>query len=278
MEPAPFIEGAIYNRRRDIHDRFGGQRQGGVSTPSKVPFIFIFTGTSGEAHGYSDGSASDGTFHYFGEGQHGDMAFVRGNKAILEHAENGKSLLLFQILRKGKGVRYVGEHGLAGWEYVRAPDTKMRMRNAIIFKLIPLSVYSEKLEEIGFDRASTFADLRKKALMAAKVPSGQRGGGSPRSYYERSKAVRDYVLARSNGRCESCGSAAPFLRADNSSYLEPHHIRRVSDGGPDHPAWVSALCPNCHREIHHGKSGATKNRSLQEKITKLESHWSDRDD
>src|ERR1700746_1774493 len=23
--------------------------------------------------------------------------------------------------------------------------------------------------------------------------------------------------------------------------------RRLSDGGPDHPRWVVAVCPNCHR-------------------------------
>jgi len=60
MEPAPIHEGAIYNRRRDIHDRFGGQRQGGISTSAKARSIFIFTGTCNESHGYSDGSASDG--------------------------------------------------------------------------------------------------------------------------------------------------------------------------------------------------------------------------
>ncbi|WP_421188799.1 HNH endonuclease [Aeromonas enteropelogenes] len=26
---------------------------------------------------------------------------------------------------------------------------------------------------------------------------------------------------------------------------------RLSDGGPDHPANVIALCPNCHRRAHH---------------------------
>jgi hypothetical protein len=37
--------------------------------------------------------------------------------------------------------------------------------------------------------------------------------------------------------------------------LEPHHIRRLADGGPDHPRWVAALCPTCHRRVHHGVDG-----------------------
>ena len=33
-----------YNRKKDIHERFGGQQQGGISTPANHPFVFIFTG------------------------------------------------------------------------------------------------------------------------------------------------------------------------------------------------------------------------------------------
>ena len=42
-----FEIGKIYNRVVDIHERFGGQRQGGISTPSGQPYIFIFTGDVG---------------------------------------------------------------------------------------------------------------------------------------------------------------------------------------------------------------------------------------
>ena len=58
--------------------------------------------------------------------------------------------------------------------------------------------------------------------------------------------------------------------ADGTLYLEPHHTRRLSDGGPDHPRWVGALCPNCHREIHHGADGVRKNKRLQQSLGKLE--------
>lgn len=44
---------------------------------------------------------------------------------------------------------------------------------------------------------------------------------------------------------------APFRTQDGQPYLEPHHIRRLSDGGPDDPRWVAGLCPNCHRRAHH---------------------------
>jgi hypothetical protein len=72
-----FVQGQLY-RRRALHEHLGGQRQGGISTPAGVPIILLFTGEGGEEYGYSDGWAEDGIFHYTGEGQIGDMTFVRG--------------------------------------------------------------------------------------------------------------------------------------------------------------------------------------------------------
>ena len=100
VEFAMFIQGHVY-RRRDLHDRYGGQRQGGISTPSQYPFILLFTGESGEQHGYADGWSADGLFLYTGEGQQGDMAFVRGNAAIRDHIDQGKDLHLFAQVKKG---------------------------------------------------------------------------------------------------------------------------------------------------------------------------------
>lgn len=33
-----------YSRRQDIHMVHGGQQQGGISTPTKAPLIFLYTG------------------------------------------------------------------------------------------------------------------------------------------------------------------------------------------------------------------------------------------
>lgn len=55
MTAIPFEVGRVYNRRSDIHTPFGGQRQGGISTPVGCPYVFLFTGESGEQYGYRDG-------------------------------------------------------------------------------------------------------------------------------------------------------------------------------------------------------------------------------
>jgi 5-methylcytosine-specific restriction enzyme A len=63
-----FEVGRVYNRRLEIHEPYGGQSQGGISTPRDWPFIFLFTGESGEQYGYKDGWDDNGVFLYTGEG------------------------------------------------------------------------------------------------------------------------------------------------------------------------------------------------------------------
>lgn len=69
--------------------------------------------------------------------------------------------------------------------------------------------------------------------------------------FARSDEVRNRVLARAQGACEWCGQRG-FLMADGSLFLETHHVIPLADGGPDTEANVVALCPNHHREAHHG--------------------------
>ena len=73
--------------------------------------------------------------------------------------------------------------------------------------------------------------------------------------FKRNPDVAAHVLERANGICEACKQKAPFLRAkDNTPYLEIHHIIRLADGGKDNIKNAIALCPNCHRKVHFGKS------------------------
>jgi 5-methylcytosine-specific restriction protein A len=117
---APTFEpGGIYNRVRDIHDVYGGQRQGGISTPKTAPLIFLFMGETGDQYGYQDGPRDDGTFAYTGEGQVGDMEFVRGNRAIRDHIKNGRDL---EALRSPGNYRFLGYFACDGLEFAMAPD------------------------------------------------------------------------------------------------------------------------------------------------------------
>ena len=73
--------------------------------------------------------------------------------------------------------------------------------------------------------------------------------------YVRDPRVRDNVLLRAQGKCEYC-SAPGFAMADGRTYLETHHVAPLCENGPDCTSNVVALCPNHHREAHHGKNAA----------------------
>lgn len=264
-----FEEGKVYNRRTAIHARFGGQQQGGIITPSQYLIIFIVTGDEGLEHGYADRMRDDGAFEYFGEGQIGDMTMQRGNFAIATHASTGKSLLLFR--KTTDGLRYVSELVYEKHHIERAPDRVGNERDAIVFELRPLSAIVEDVDDRRADSPKTLEQLRILAKAAAGIFSPTQIAGT-RNVYQRSRDVRNYVLMRSAGDCEGCNSPAPFVRKNGSPYLEPHHIRRVSDGGPDDPAFVIALCPNCHRRVHAGKDGAIYNDTLLAKMRDIETN------
>ena len=99
----------------------------------------IFTSDAGEQYGYVDGWQEDGCFHYTGEGQEGDQELKQGNKALLLHKEDGKSIRLFEGARGD--VTYAGEFELDGepkYYTTDAPDVNGEIRKVIIFRLRPV--------------------------------------------------------------------------------------------------------------------------------------------
>lgn len=132
-----FAKGKLYHRRRDLHETYGGQQQGGISTPSKHKIVLLFTSKTGEQYGYKDGWTDDGQYLYTGEGQYGDMAFKRGNRAIRDHQADGKQLFLFMYQSPGV-VECLGEMVYTGHHIRKAPDLAGNDRNAIVFELRPV--------------------------------------------------------------------------------------------------------------------------------------------
>ncbi|ALV08614.1 HNH endonuclease [Roseateles depolymerans] len=265
----------VYDRWPEINDPFGGSRQSGIAPSRRAPAVFLFTGESGEQYGYKDHFDENGVFSYTGEGQVGDMKMTNGNLAIARHAQDGRSLHVFKALGKGKGQQYKGEFIYANHTCPIGPDRNGDPRKLIVFHLLPVRTLEEDAVlpvevAAGYVQPKSLQEARSRALAALKPREGLGGMHALRAVYERSRAVRDYVLLRAAGVCESCDRPAPFVRADGSPYLEPHHITRLSDGGLDHPSCVAALCPACHREIHYGDQGSAKNAALKQRTEQRE--------
>jgi hypothetical protein len=86
--------------------------------------------------------------------------------------------------------------------------------------------------------------------------------------WRRLSAVVEYVLFRAMGRCEACG-VEPFLGRDCQPFLEVHHVRPLASGGPDTIDNAVALCPNCHRALHHAHDRDARREALYLKVREL---------
>jgi 5-methylcytosine-specific restriction protein A len=264
-----FDIGREYKRRTEIHGRYGGQGQGGISTPKNYPLIFLFTSDSGEQHGYRDEYRADAIFWYTGEGQVGDMKMASGNKSILEHPQTNKTIHVFEYTRKAY-VRYLGTAECLGYHEETRPDREGNNRNVFVFHLdidsvpitnivsVPKPIYGSKDPKALKNKS--IQQLREAALLQ-KLASVSVEEKRKLAYY-RSQALKLYVVARSKGICEGCTFNAPF-QTKNGPFLECHHVFRLADGGPDHPENVVGLCPNCHRRAHYSQDAISFNDELK---------------
>ena len=138
MDKLPFIPNQVY-KRSSLHDQFGGNRQNGISPSASNPFIFIFSGKSGAQYGYRDGWDNKNIFSYTGEGQEGDMQFVKGNLALRDHKERGKRVFLFES-EGNSFVKFVSEMEFYDADYFETPDRNGANRVGIRFFLNRIGV------------------------------------------------------------------------------------------------------------------------------------------
>ncbi len=90
--------------------------------------------------------------------------------------------------------------------------------------------------------------------------------GEGKGAFKRDPEVIAWVKQRAGGICELCEKEGPFLDKDNHPFLEVHHIVSLADGGPDTVDNAVAICPNCHRECHHGANPEALKLTLLKKL------------
>lgn len=125
-----FQPGYLY-KRRDLHQAWGGQQRGGISTPSGANYALLFTGDSGTKYGYRDEWLDPDTYGYCGEGQEGDQELVRGNWAI---AARSPDIHLFRATDDGF-VEYVHQMFYADHFFKPGVDKNGKPRELVVFRL-----------------------------------------------------------------------------------------------------------------------------------------------
>jgi len=106
------------------------------------------------------------------------MRCVSGNRAIRDHAGDGKDLHLFKQVRKGY-VQYVGQMVCTGSSYKEAPDTQGHLRKAIVFELTPIAGGQtprrrKRIPETEALLEDSLETLRQKALAESAEASRKR--------------------------------------------------------------------------------------------------------
>jgi 5-methylcytosine-specific restriction protein A len=135
--------------RAERNARFGGAVFGGIEPSRSSPNVFLYSDPSrGEAYGYNyDGWTDDGRlFLYTGEGPEGDQPMTHGNRAILEHRDQGRSLRLFVADGRVEGTaqrnqRYIGEFEIdpaKPYLLQESPDRNGENRVVFVFRLRPV--------------------------------------------------------------------------------------------------------------------------------------------
>jgi len=141
--------------RRELHDRWGGGRYGGMEPAPRAKSVLLFSKPSaGAAFGYKyDGWHDDGSYHYTGDGQEGDQSpEAGGNKSLIDAPALGRAVRVFRS--EGVHTTYVGEFELLDPGYYRAdaPDRNGEVRSVLVFRLRPVgNVLRQALEDAAPD-------------------------------------------------------------------------------------------------------------------------------
>lgn len=126
------IKGKKYVRR-DIHDKWGGSRQRGISVSAQYNYIFLLPSKK-EKFGYINGWRRDGIYCYSGEGQEGKMDFNNhANTSLRDHERLGKRVFLFE--NAGSDVKFVDEMVYDGYHMESSKDKNGDTREIIVFEL-----------------------------------------------------------------------------------------------------------------------------------------------
>lgn len=175
-------------------------------------------------------------WNHINNGPDTEVAFVAVHK--YEHPE----LLSYEVLR---------QHGLNG-TIMGAIKAKGELLDYIL-----------SVEKVRMPAEEPEEYIEEKPPHRQKPP--KEGG------YVRNKSVSDEVKEKADGYCELCGNFAPFFGATGKPYLEAHHVIPLSEGGYDNVKNVVALCPNCHRKLHHAALIDTAN-DIEYLLLKAKTH------
>lgn len=149
----------------------------------------------------------------------------------------------------------------------------MKVNDEVLIGNIGTQLFVFRLSDVPASDEDIIRGIAQHCTRENLFSEAKKAKGRPakrtitREDFVRNPFVVVAALARANGKCERQACRSPlFEKTDGTIFLEVHHIVALSEGGEDSLENAAAVCPNCHRELHHGKDRHILRASMQRLI------------
>jgi 5-methylcytosine-specific restriction enzyme A len=282
-----------YPHRGTIADAFGGNRVLGI-TPLADGILTVYSDDKGP---YADQRIPEtGWIAYIGDGLKGNQTLAGGNGSMAEYQKQQRALRYWH-------KPYKSDWRFESWAVIvercrrwgLGEDQKRRQEYVWILAPVPSPIREtwppEVIEALEQDAGQSHDDLLDLTPFEAGT-APQSVAVSPQERYQqlteaagrtaahrtrrsrptqverclRSRAARDAVILRSEGKCEnpSCLGHSPERTDTGEPILEVDHVNGLAITGQDTPEVMIALCPNCHALKTRGKNRRELQETLQD--------------
>jgi hypothetical protein len=190
-------------KRTDLHSKFGGRTQSGITSSTSSPNVLVFTdAATGEQYGYFDEWGTDGCFYYTGEGQTGDQDPNRGgNKALLKARQNRNAIRVFD--GTAETVTYLGRFELdvqAPFVWATAPSRDGGpVRKVVRFRLRPTETLGgevARVHRVGQEYRERDAEVQVRFPAASNPVDPDAYGKGLRSHIRTEQALARLAMER----------------------------------------------------------------------------------
>lgn len=118
-------------------------------------------------------------------------------------------------------------------------------------------IYQEEINDVKFQEDVLISPPAKTIIAPHPVLSKTMSSPNTEKYLRDSKIAKE-ALTLADYACEADPTHLTFISPiTGKNFVEAHHLIPISNQGIysyslDVPGNIISLCPNCHREIHHG--------------------------
>ena len=280
--------GEQFRDRIEVWSLFGGQWVQGVTKFENEDIVNVFFDEDGP---YADEIDHEtGAVEYRGKGLTGEQKLTEGNQ-LLENARLNKSAIRFWY-KPSKG-NWVFKNWVAvvDRDNIEEEDVQGNLAKRFLWYLEPVVSADKALWPIELTQApirdisndevvlvknsrNLLADYARIAKELEDNPTTLAASLKPRTPQpRRRKRAKDIVVVRAEGKCENnqCTGMPPDVKKDGTPLFQVDHIVQLSDGGPDQPDNMIALCPNCHTAKTLGKNKTEMTTRLKKIATQKHS-------